>query len=66
MLDVIGGIAEQTQVSDDIAKRVNMIEESSRQLSGVMSQSHNGTLILSELSNELEVWVNKFRVENSH
>ncbi|CCN35232.1 putative methyl-accepting chemotaxis protein [Vibrio nigripulchritudo SO65] len=55
--------AEQTQVGDDISKRINMIEESGNQLSGVVSESHNSTQTLSSLSNELETWVNKFTVQ---
>lgn len=56
--------AEQTQVSDDISKRINMIEESGVQLSSVVSASHNSTQTLDALSTELELWVNKFTVKN--
>ncbi|MGF1721524.1 methyl-accepting chemotaxis protein [Vibrio kyushuensis] len=55
--------AEQTQVGDDISKRINMIEESGTQLSGVVTESHNSTQTLTSLSNELETWVNKFTVK---
>lgn len=51
--------AEQTQVSGDISKRINMIEESGNQLSHVVTESHNSTQTLASLSNELETWVNK-------
>ncbi|PMM01403.1 chemotaxis protein [Vibrio kanaloae] len=54
--------AEQTQVSDDISKRINMIEESGNQLSNVVTESHNSTQTLASLSNELEAWVNRFEV----
>lgn len=56
--------AEQTQVSDDISKRINMIEESGNQLSGVVTESHNSTQTLTSLSNELEAWVNRFEVKH--
>ncbi|MEZ9441062.1 methyl-accepting chemotaxis protein [Vibrio atlanticus] len=56
--------AEQTQVSDDISKRINMIEESGNQLSDVVTESHNSTQTLASLSNELETWVNRFEVKH--
>ncbi|MEZ8700225.1 methyl-accepting chemotaxis protein [Vibrio lentus] len=56
--------AEQTQVSDDISKRINMIEESGNQLSNVVIESHNSTQTLASLSNELEAWVNRFEVKH--
>lgn len=56
--------AEQTQVSDDISKRINMIEESGNQLSDVVTESHNSTQTLASLSNELENWVNRFEVKH--
>ncbi|MBT9240942.1 methyl-accepting chemotaxis protein [Vibrio splendidus] len=56
--------AEQTQVSDDISKRINMIEESGNQLSNVVTESHNSTQTLASLSNELEAWVNRFEVKH--
>ncbi|MCF7504755.1 methyl-accepting chemotaxis protein [Vibrio sp. L3-7] len=56
--------AEQTQVSGDISKRINMIEESGNQLSHVVTESHNSTQTLASLSNELETWVNRFEVKH--
>lgn len=56
--------AEQTQVSDDISQRINMIEESGNQLSGVVTESHNSTQSLAQLANELENWVSKFTVRH--
>ncbi|MBY7950489.1 methyl-accepting chemotaxis protein [Vibrio fluvialis] len=56
--------AEQTQVSDDISLRINMIEESGAQLSTVVSDSHNSTRTLSDLSHDLEKWVTKFSVKS--
>ncbi|MEZ8306796.1 methyl-accepting chemotaxis protein [Vibrio splendidus] len=56
--------AEQTQVSDNISKRINMIEESGNQLSNVVTESHNSTQTLASLSNELEAWVNRFEVKH--
>ncbi|MFA0327414.1 methyl-accepting chemotaxis protein [Vibrio splendidus] len=56
--------AEQTQVSDDISKRINMIEESGNQLSNVVTDSHNSTQTLASLSNELEASVNRFEVKH--
>lgn len=55
--------AEQTQVSDDISQRINMIEDSGNQLSSVVTESHNSTQSLAQLSNELENWVSKFNVK---
>ncbi len=55
--------AEQTQVGDDIAQRINMIEESGNQLSTVVAKSHSSTQTLSTLSNELENWVSKFSIQ---
>lgn len=55
--------AEQTQVGDDIAQRINMIEESGNQLSTVVAKSHNSTQTLSKLSIELESWVSKFSIQ---
>ncbi|WP_117233776.1 methyl-accepting chemotaxis protein [Vibrio maerlii] len=55
--------AEQTQVSDDIAQRVNMIEESGSQLNSVVIDSHNSTQVLANLSSELESWVAKFEIK---
>lgn len=56
--------AEQTQVSDDISQRINMIEESGNQLSNVVTESHNSTQSLTQLANELENWVSKFTVKH--
>ena len=47
----------------DISQRINMIEESGTQLSGVVTDSHNSTQSLAQLSNELESWVGKFTVK---
>ena len=46
--------AEQSQVSDDISKRINMIEESGNQRSNVVTESHNSTQTLTSLCSELE------------
>ncbi|EOB3674768.1 methyl-accepting chemotaxis protein [Vibrio vulnificus] len=56
--------AEQTQVSDDIAQRINMIEDSGNQLTSVVTESHNSTRSLTTLANQLENWVNKFSVKH--
>ncbi|HAS6341055.1 TPA: methyl-accepting chemotaxis protein [Vibrio vulnificus] len=55
---------EQTQVSDDIAQRINMIEDSGNQLTSVVTESHNSTRSLATLANQLENWVNKFSVKH--
>ncbi|GAK83375.1 N-acetylglucosamine regulated methyl-accepting chemotaxis protein [Vibrio ponticus] len=55
--------AEQTEVSDDISMRINMIEESGSQLSNVVTESHNSTQSLTQLANELENWMSKFTVK---
>ncbi len=55
--------AEQTQVSDDIAHRINLIEDSGNQLNVVVKESKESTHSLANLANELETWVNKFSVK---
>ncbi|MGF1909113.1 methyl-accepting chemotaxis protein [Vibrio kasasachensis] len=55
--------AEQTDVSDDISMRINMIEESGCQLSNVVTESHSSTQSLTQLANELENWMSKFTVK---
>ncbi|OLQ86933.1 chemotaxis protein [Vibrio panuliri] len=55
--------AEQTEVSDDISMRINMIEESGSQLGNVVIESHNSTQSLAQLVNELENWMSKFTVK---
>lgn len=54
--------AEQTQVSDDISRRINMIEESGSKLSRVVMESHNSTQTLTKLARELEQWAAHFEV----
>ncbi|WP_154172658.1 methyl-accepting chemotaxis protein [Vibrio metoecus] len=54
--------AEQTQVSDDISRRINMIEESGTKLSHVVTESHNSTQTLTKLARELEQWAAHFSV----
>ncbi|GAB2669247.1 methyl-accepting chemotaxis protein [Vibrio panuliri] len=56
--------AEQTEVSDDISMRINMIEESGSQLGNVVIESHNSTQSLAQLANELENWMSKFTVKH--
>lgn len=56
--------AEQTQVSDDIAHRINLIEESGSQLNAVVTESQSSTQTLASLADELEGWVNKFSVKH--
>ena len=56
--------AEQTQVSDDIAHRINLIEESGSQLNVVVTESQSSTQTLASLADELEGWVNKFSVKH--
>lgn len=56
--------AEQTQVSDDIAHRINLIEESGSQLNTVVTESQSSTQTLAPLADELEGWVNKFSVKH--
>jgi len=51
-------------VSDDIAQRINMIEDSGNQLTSVVTESHNSTRSLATLANQLENWVNKFSVKH--
>ena len=55
---------EQKHVSEDINQRVNMIEESGQQLASVVTESKESTYILTELADDLETWLNKFRVKN--
>lgn len=54
--------AEQTQVSDDISRRINMIEESGTELSSVVMDSNNSTQHLTALARELEQWATHFSV----
>ncbi|MFN1550707.1 methyl-accepting chemotaxis protein [Vibrio natriegens] len=56
--------AEQTHVSDDIAHRINLIEESGYQLNSVVTESQSSTQSLASLANDLEGWVNKFSVKH--
>ncbi|GAL13512.1 N-acetylglucosamine regulated methyl-accepting chemotaxis protein [Vibrio astriarenae] len=55
--------AEQTQVSDDISQRINMIEGSGNELNNVVSGTYSSTQTLTSLANELENWVAKFNVQ---
>lgn len=57
--------AEQTQVSDDIAERINLIDESGRQLSTVVALSHTSTETLAQLSDNLENAISKFTIHRS-
>ncbi|KDM92684.1 methyl-accepting chemotaxis protein [Photobacterium galatheae] len=61
---IAAAAAEQTQVSDDISNRINTIEESGRQLSEVVGQSHNSTRSLQGLYHELETWTGKFSLKS--
>lgn len=60
---IAAAAAQQTEVSDDISMRINMIEESGSQLSNVVSESHTSTQSLTQLANELEKWMSKFTVK---
>ena len=55
--------AEQTEVSDDISMRINMIEESGSQLTKVVTESQSSAKSLTQLANELENWMSKFTVK---
>ncbi|MCG3721834.1 methyl-accepting chemotaxis protein [Vibrio cincinnatiensis] len=57
--------AEQTQVSDDISQRINMIEQSGTDLSHVVIESHQSTRTLTRLAHELEQWLSKFSIKNT-
>ncbi|AUI87016.1 chemotaxis protein [Vibrio azureus] len=56
--------AEQTQVSDDISHRINLIEESGSQLNHVVVESQSSTQTLTSLANELESWVKRFSIKH--
>lgn len=56
--------AEQTQVSDDISQRINMIEQSGTNLNHVVTETHQSTQTLSRLAHELEQWVGKFSIKS--
>lgn len=56
--------AEQTQVSNDIAHRIHLIEDNSNQLNHAVNESNNSTQKLSTLANELETWAHKFKVKS--
>ena len=51
-------------MSDDIAHRINLIEESGSQLNVVVTESQSSTQTLASLADELEGWVNKFSVKH--
>ncbi|MGF1727923.1 methyl-accepting chemotaxis protein [Photobacterium nomapromontoriensis] len=57
--------AQQTQVSDDISERINLIDESGRQLSAIVTLSHSSTETLAQLSDDLEKAVSKFTIHRS-
>ncbi|MDO6706501.1 methyl-accepting chemotaxis protein [Photobacterium sp. 1_MG-2023] len=61
---IAAAAAEQTQVSDDISNRINTIEDSGRQLSEVVGQSHHSTRSLQGLYHELEKWTGKFSLKS--
>lgn len=54
---------EQKHVSEDITQRVNIIEESGQQLARIVADSKESTQTLTELADDLETWLNKFRVK---
>lgn len=55
---------EQKYASEDITQRVNIIEESGQRLSNVAAESQHSTQSLTELAEDLEVWLNKFQVKH--
>ncbi|MBY6199508.1 methyl-accepting chemotaxis protein [Vibrio hangzhouensis] len=55
--------AEQTEVSDDISQRINMIEQSGGELRGVVDLSREATSVLNKLSEELNDNVARFEVK---
>ncbi|MCL9773564.1 methyl-accepting chemotaxis protein [Vibrio methylphosphonaticus] len=56
--------AEQTEVSDDISVRINLIEQSGGELRGVVEQTRAATRSLGLLSGELTEKMNQFEVKN--
>lgn len=59
---IASAAAEQTQVSNDISERINMIDDSGRQLSEVVTQSQQSSSNLSQLADELNTWISKFTI----
>ncbi|PSU44643.1 chemotaxis protein, partial [Photobacterium aphoticum] len=53
---------QQKHVGDDIAERINLIDDSGRQLSTVITQSHASTTTLSALSQALEDAISQFTI----
>ncbi|MGF1689147.1 methyl-accepting chemotaxis protein [Photobacterium japonica] len=53
---------QQQQVGDDIAERINLIDDSGRQLSHVITDSHASTEALSQLSQALEHSISQFTI----
>ncbi|MGR5287231.1 methyl-accepting chemotaxis protein [Vibrio maritimus] len=54
--------AEQTEVSDDISQRINMIEHSGSELRGVVDETKRATQTLNQLSEDLSSKVSRFEV----
>jgi methyl-accepting chemotaxis protein len=54
--------AEQTEVSDDISQRINMIEHSGSELRGVVDETKRATQTLNQLSEDLSSKVARFEV----
>ncbi|PSW18559.1 chemotaxis protein [Photobacterium sanctipauli] len=61
---IASAAAEQTHVSHDISERINMIDDSGRQLGEVVTQSHNSTENLAQLAAELKSWVSRFTIHS--
>lgn len=61
--EIATAAAEQKVVGEDIAMQVNMIEESSCQLSTTVSNGAESSQTLVRLTDDLASWLNKFQVK---
>jgi len=60
--EIATAAAEQKVVGEDIAMQVNMIEESSCQLSSTVASGAQSSQTLVRLTDDLASWLNKFQV----
>ncbi len=54
---------EQTVVSEDIAKRINLIADNSQQAAALASENRQASDLISALANDLEVQVNQLQLK---
>ncbi|WP_444996065.1 methyl-accepting chemotaxis protein [Aliikangiella sp. IMCC44359] len=57
---------EQTIVSEDIAKRINLIANNSQQAASLTSENSQASDLISELASELELHVSQLQLKKKH